>query len=75
MIFLSMTFRRAYLGAYLAVAFPKIADFYERVSGKEIPFRNNAVVFAEFPRRENYVVGARFLPRCKKMLEQRAEIG
>jgi len=69
-----MAFHKAYMGAYLAVLFPKLADLYERVAKKEIPYRNNALIFAKFPERESSLNGARlkFIPKSGK-LEQKAE--
>jgi len=58
-----MTFNKAYNGVILAGAFPSLANLYEKVTKKKIPYRNNSLVLAKFPKRkENQIIGARFLP-------------
>ena len=64
--------RRAYFGAYLAILFPRLADLYERITKKEIPYKRNNLIFAKFPERENLIEGARFKFLPKSRLEQTA---
>jgi len=59
-----MTFCKAYIGAYLAELFPRVADLYERVRGKKISYRGNKVIGCNLNEAgENHLVGARFKQR------------
>ena len=63
-----------YIGAYLSMAFPRLANLYERVSGQKIPYRRNKLVLASFDERESILPNTRFrfIPISAKELEQRA---
>lgn len=67
---------KAYIPAYLAQLFPHAANLYEKITKKEIPYRNNAVIFARFPERKSLIEGAEMdftLGHLKqKQLEQKA---
>jgi len=63
---------KGYFPAYLAQLFPNLANLYEKISGKQIPYRKNAVILSAEPRRENMLIGARFTPAVEKLLEQKA---